>query len=41
LDMIAQGKDFKEISVLLGESQNKVKQIIAVSQSKDVAESKL
>ncbi|KJZ45558.1 hypothetical protein [Pseudomonas fluorescens] len=39
LDMVAQGKDFKEISILLGESQNKVKQIIAVSQSKDVAES--
>lgn len=39
LAMVAQGKDFKEISILLGESQSKVKQIIAVSQSKNVAES--
>ncbi|RMT12431.1 hypothetical protein ALP52_00823 [Pseudomonas amygdali pv. mori] len=34
MDMVGQGKDHKEIAVLLGESQNKVKQIIAVSSSK-------
>lgn len=34
MDMVSQGKDHKEIAVLLGESQNKVKQIIAVSSSK-------
>lgn len=34
MGMVGQGKDHKEIAVLLGESQNKVKQIIAVSSSK-------
>ncbi|SDS95500.1 hypothetical protein SAMN05216598_3383 [Pseudomonas asplenii] len=34
MDMVVQGKDHKEIAVLLGESQNKVKQIIAVSSSR-------
>ncbi|TPG98829.1 hypothetical protein EAH72_00440 [Pseudomonas caspiana] len=38
LKMVAQGKDFKEITILLGESQNKIKQIIAVSKTKEIAE---